>query len=254
MSRATYTSMDTLVRRGQQIKCYNQFVLECHKPEQNYVVVKTISLAEKQSMSEHRKRKQEEEQRDHERQLESFKKQKCLVPQKDRKAETNLKHEEIQEHQQEEEGEANEEGEEEDEEEEPSSFLLETKRLKALKRRFNKKKKQDKYSGAIVIDAIQEFHSDVAIAILDFNSLYPSTLIAHNLCYASLIRSPELLDFCEQHHIPVEKCDTGKNGTCTFVQHLDPPPPSGLTCLRLTFFQCLCRNGYWRIAKSGRRP
>ncbi|VBB31786.1 unnamed protein product [Acanthocheilonema viteae] len=45
----------------------------------------------------------------------------------------------------------------------------------------------DTYEGATVIDPIRGFYS-TPIATLDFASLYPSIMIAHNLCYTTLIR------------------------------------------------------------------
>jgi DNA polymerase delta subunit 1 len=55
-------------------------------------------------------------------------------------------------------------------------------------------KKTDKlldqwYEGAVVLDALKAFY-DVPITTLDFASLYPSIMMAHNLCYSTLI-SPE---------------------------------------------------------------
>lgn len=46
----------------------------------------------------------------------------------------------------------------------------------------------DTYEGATVIDPIRGFYK-TPIATLDFASLYPSIMIAHNLCYTTLIRS-----------------------------------------------------------------
>ncbi|OZC07811.1 DNA polymerase [Onchocerca flexuosa] len=45
----------------------------------------------------------------------------------------------------------------------------------------------DTYEGATVIDPIRGFYN-TPIATLDFASLYPSIMIAHNLCYTTLIR------------------------------------------------------------------
>ena len=44
------------------------------------------------------------------------------------------------------------------------------------------------FQGATVIEPIRGYY-DVPIATLDFSSLYPSIMIAHNLCYTSLIRN-----------------------------------------------------------------
>ncbi|CCC68676.1 hypothetical protein NCAS_0B05920 [Naumovozyma castellii] len=43
----------------------------------------------------------------------------------------------------------------------------------------------EQYEGATVIEPIRGYY-DVPIATLDFNSLYPSIMMAHNLCYTTL--------------------------------------------------------------------
>ena len=44
----------------------------------------------------------------------------------------------------------------------------------------------DKYEGAIVIDPERGYYTH-PIATLDFASLYPSIMMAHNLCYTTLV-------------------------------------------------------------------
>lgn len=46
------------------------------------------------------------------------------------------------------------------------------------------------YEGATVLDPLKAFY-DVPIATLDFASLYPSIMIAHNLCYSTLLPDGE---------------------------------------------------------------
>ncbi len=58
-------------------------------------------------------------------------------------------------------------------------------------------KKMDKlleqwYEGAVVLDAKRGFYN-VPIATLDFASLYPSIMMAHNLCYSTLITKEQAL-------------------------------------------------------------
>lgn len=43
----------------------------------------------------------------------------------------------------------------------------------------------EQYEGATVIEPIRGYY-DIPIATLDFNSLYPSIMMAHNLCYTTL--------------------------------------------------------------------
>lgn len=44
----------------------------------------------------------------------------------------------------------------------------------------------DQFEGATVIEPERGFYN-VPIATLDFSSLYPSIMIAHNLCYTTLL-------------------------------------------------------------------
>lgn len=48
----------------------------------------------------------------------------------------------------------------------------------------------DEFEGATVIEPSKGYY-DVPISTLDFNSLYPSIMIAHNLCYTTLLRNKE---------------------------------------------------------------
>jgi len=47
----------------------------------------------------------------------------------------------------------------------------------------------DMYEGATVIEPERGYY-DVPIATLDFSSLYPSIMQAHNLCYTTLLQRP----------------------------------------------------------------
>ncbi|XP_066252810.1 DNA polymerase delta catalytic subunit [Euwallacea similis] len=51
----------------------------------------------------------------------------------------------------------------------------------------------EQYEGATVIEPIRGYYTD-PIATLDFSSLYPSIMIAHNLCYTTLVRSAHMKD------------------------------------------------------------
>ncbi|CAL4122527.1 unnamed protein product, partial [Meganyctiphanes norvegica] len=48
----------------------------------------------------------------------------------------------------------------------------------------------DEFEGATVIEPRRGYY-DVPIATLDFSSLYPSIMMAHNLCYTTLLSSPQ---------------------------------------------------------------
>lgn len=50
-------------------------------------------------------------------------------------------------------------------------------------------KSEGKFEGAFVLDPISNFY-EVPVATLDFASLYPSIMMAHNLCYSTLVTNP----------------------------------------------------------------
>jgi len=51
----------------------------------------------------------------------------------------------------------------------------------------------EQYEGATVIEPIRGYYTD-PIATLDFSSLYPSIMIAHNLCYTTLLKNNLMKD------------------------------------------------------------
>lgn len=85
----------------------------------------------------------------------------------------------------------------------PLNFLLSRgQQVKILSQLIRKAKKMNlllpvierqfsdaKYEGATVIEPIRGFYNE-PIATLDFASLYPSIMIAHNICYTSLLTVP----------------------------------------------------------------
>jgi DNA polymerase delta subunit 1 len=56
------------------------------------------------------------------------------------------------------------------------------------------------FSGALVIEPIKGYYG-VPIATLDFASLYPSIMMAHNLCYTTLIHPSKVSQFNEDQYI-----------------------------------------------------
>jgi DNA polymerase delta subunit 1 len=52
----------------------------------------------------------------------------------------------------------------------------------------------DKYEGAVVIEPTRGYYTD-PVATLDFASLYPSIMMAHNLCYSTLIPPHKIKDY-----------------------------------------------------------
>ena len=52
----------------------------------------------------------------------------------------------------------------------------------------------EEYEGATVIEPERGYY-DVPIATLDFSSLYPSIMMAHNLCYTTLLNKNSIKAF-----------------------------------------------------------
>ena len=62
-----------------------------------------------------------------------------------------------------------------------------------------KSQEGDKFEGATVIEPVRGFYK-MPIATLDFASLYPSIMMAHNLCYSTLVRKSDLGKLQEGEH------------------------------------------------------
>lgn len=67
-------------------------------------------------------------------------------------------------------------------------------RVMAMKPYYQEGDDDSKYEGAIVIDTVKGLHENVVI--LDFQSLYPTIVMAHNICYTTYINSDIEVD-CE---------------------------------------------------------
>jgi DNA polymerase delta subunit 1 len=78
--------------------------------------------------------------------------------------------------------------------------------------------KDEKYEGATVIEPIRGYYT-VPIATLDFASLYPSIMIAHNLCYSTIIMNPTVQNLA-QHGLTMEDVEINEVGgeKCAFVK------------------------------------
>ncbi|ESL09236.1 DNA polymerase delta catalytic subunit [Trypanosoma rangeli SC58] len=71
------------------------------------------------------------------------------------------------------------------------------------------------YEGATVIEPLKGFYN-CPIATLDFASLYPSIIIAHNLCYSTLVRPSEIARY------PAEMLSRTPTGDTFVKQELFP--------------------------------
>lgn len=83
------------------------------------------------------------------------------------------------------------------------------------------------YTGAIVITPKTGYY-DQPISTLDFNSLYPTIMIAHNLCYSTLLTPEDL-----KHFSPDDYAKTPNGGKELFIFSVK----RNLTklCIQLTF-------------------
>merc|ERR1719223_854888 len=68
----------------------------------------------------------------------------------------------------------------------------------------------DKYEGATVLEPLTGYY-EKPITTLDFASLYPSIMMAHNLCYTTLL-TPDSVS-----KVPAEEVTTTPSG-CKFVK------------------------------------
>jgi DNA polymerase delta subunit 1 len=58
---------------------------------------------------------------------------------------------------------------------------------------------EGKYEGAVVIEPTRGFYKE-PVATLDFASLYPSIMMAHNLCYSTLIPNYEVKKYSQDQY------------------------------------------------------
>ena len=70
------------------------------------------------------------------------------------------------------------------------------------------------FEGAFVLSPVVGFHTDPVVT-LDFSSLYPSIMIAHNLCYTTLLRPGE-----EKNLIEGEDYTRAPNGECFVTEKI----------------------------------
>lgn len=79
-----------------------------------------------------------------------------------------------------------------------SQLLRKARQLQFVMPTLRSEKSDDKYEGATVLEPLCAYY-DKPIATLDFASLYPSIMMAHNLCYTTLV-PPE-----QAHTVPADK-------------------------------------------------
>jgi DNA polymerase delta subunit 1 len=91
-----------------------------------------------------------------------------------------------------------------------SQLLRKARQLDFLMPTTRSQQSDDKFEGATVLDPITGYY-EKPIATLDFASLYPSIMMAHNLCYTTLL-TPESM-----RKVPPEEITTTPTG-CKFVK------------------------------------
>lgn len=75
--------------------------------------------------------------------------------------------------------------------------------------------------GATVLNPKRGFYSDKQpIATLDFNSLYPTIIIAHNLCYSTMISDSPDLNFLTQTYAKSQGKDVSSIDMSSYSQHI----------------------------------
>lgn len=100
-----------------------------------------------------------------------------------------------------------------------SQILYETRKQDMLVQTIYDKPKVDSFIGATVLNAKKGAYMDKIVTGLDFASLYPTIMRAHNLCYNTIVFDDKYknLDDIEYQEI---KWDTDQGiKTCTFVQN-----------------------------------
>jgi DNA polymerase delta subunit 1 len=65
---------------------------------------------------------------------------------------------------------------------------------------------EGKYEGGVILEAIRGYYQEPC-AVLDFASLYPSIMMAHNLCYSTIIPQYRVKDHDPEE---IEKTPNGE--------------------------------------------
>lgn len=86
------------------------------------------------------------------------------------------------------------------------------------------KPKEIKFEGAVVLEPVKGAYFEPVI-VLDFASLYPSIMMAHNLCYSSLVLNPEYDNLPGIEYKTVEWSDDKGTHKYKFAQNIDSVLP-----------------------------
>jgi DNA polymerase delta subunit 1 len=100
-----------------------------------------------------------------------------------------------------------------------SQIAYETRKVGYLIPEFKKSDKDSKFQGATVLEAKVGYYQQ-PVCGLDFASLYPSIMIAHNMCYATVVLDPKYMDIPGVEYSTIAwTTDAGESFSFSFVQN-----------------------------------
>lgn len=74
------------------------------------------------------------------------------------------------------------------------------------------------YEGAIVLDPIVGIFQDNPIVVLDYGSLYPSSMISENISHDTIVLDPKFDNVPGQTYVDVSFTELGETKTCRYAQ------------------------------------
>lgn len=95
-------------------------------------------------------------------------------------------------------------------------------------------KSNESFVGATVLDAKKGAYMNKVITGLDFASLYPTIMRAHNLCYNSIVLDPMYLNLPDVEYETISWDVNGKHNEYTFAQSIQGILPKLLETLALS--------------------
>jgi len=102
-----------------------------------------------------------------------------------------------------------------------SQIAYQTRKAGYLIPTMKSNKATDKFQGATVLDAKVGYYQK-PVAGLDFASLYPSIMIAHNMCYSTIVLDPKYVNIPGVEYSHIEWVgDSGEKFKFSFVQKIN---------------------------------
>jgi len=77
----------------------------------------------------------------------------------------------------------------------------------------------DGYEGAIVLDPVPGMYMDTAIAVFDYASLYPSSMISENISHDTIVLDDKYRDLPGVEYVDITYEETGGPKVCRFAQN-----------------------------------